>query len=188
MLSSVRGSQTPVLGRSNPRTGENEPPYWAANPLHGSHNSAPRVSKFCSVGLKNPLRLGIRELSTAQASCSTPLRCLSLLPPLLVFPIRPHEPMCRVIPYSAGFGLRVKDCGTNPFFSAADCAAVCVALCVAVCAAGGLERRGVLPRLFSLAFLLADLIYFYCSVLAGRTPAIRKERQIKHEEERANDS
>ena len=97
---SVRGGRNLRAGKSNPACRENEQPYWAANPLHGSQksapwvskipllglkiplhgsqNSAPRVSKFCSMGLKNPLRLGIRELSTTRAPCSTPLRCLSL--------------------------------------------------------------------------------------------------------------
>ena len=39
-------------GKSNPACRENEQPYWAANPLHGSQKSAPWVSKIRSTGLK----------------------------------------------------------------------------------------------------------------------------------------
>ena len=50
-----RGGRFLVLGRANPRTGENEPPYWAANPLHGSQKSPCWVSKIRSMGLTIPL-------------------------------------------------------------------------------------------------------------------------------------
>ena len=77
-------------GKSNPACRENEQPYWAANPLHGSQNSAPRVSKIpCVWESESCLRPGLlaRRLYVV----------FHWLPPLLVFPIRPHEPMCRVL-------------------------------------------------------------------------------------------
>ena len=73
-LSSVRGSQTRRVGRSNPACRENEQPYWAANPLHGSQNSAPWVSKFCSMGLKNPLRGSQKSAPRVSKFCSTGLK------------------------------------------------------------------------------------------------------------------
>ena len=123
--------KTPVGGLQNLRWGTSKPPLGEVNSptgrrirstgltiqLHWSQKSAPRVPQFRSLGLKNPLRLGSRELSTTWAPCSTPLRCLSLASSFACLPYSsPLTSVPRSIPYSAGLGLRVKDCDTNSFF------------------------------------------------------------------------
>ena len=90
VVSPYWGERTPVLGRSNPRTGRRIRSMGLTIPLHGSQNSAPWVSKIpCVWESESCLRPGLLAWRLYVV--------FHWLPPLLVFPIRPHEPMCRVL-------------------------------------------------------------------------------------------
>ena len=117
---SPTGRRIRSTGLKIPLHGSQKSPWWVSqfrstglkNPLHGSQKSAPWVSKFCSMGLKILLHGSQNSAPwVSKIPCAWEAEsCLRLellarrlyvvvhwLPPLLVFPIRPHEPMCRVL-------------------------------------------------------------------------------------------